>query len=44
MALNRPVIVTDALDDWRLDELWTPDYFVPISARRKYRSTTATSI
>ena len=28
MAENRPVIVTDALDDWRLDELWTPEYLV----------------
>lgn len=28
MARNRPVVVTDALDEWRLAERWTPDYLV----------------
>jgi hypothetical protein len=28
MALNRPVVVTDALDGWRLSERWTPEYLV----------------
>ncbi|HEX2826039.1 MAG TPA: cupin-like domain-containing protein [Burkholderiales bacterium] len=28
MARNRPVVVTDALDGWRLSERWTPDYLV----------------
>ena len=28
MRANRPVVVTDALRDWRLEERWTPEYLL----------------
>ena len=35
MAQNRPVVVSDALDGWRLDEWWTPAYFLRYFADEK---------
>jgi hypothetical protein len=32
---NRPAIITDALNDWRIAERWTPTYLAAVSKRQR---------
>ncbi|GAB7535080.1 cupin-like domain-containing protein [Burkholderia sp. 3C] len=41
LARNEPVIITGALDDWRIDERWTPEALANIAQTRRITLSTA---